>query len=719
MDNKRLAKSHPRETIEEHTGYLLKNYDTLKNEYPDLKINWEILRLAVLFHDLGKLNTRFQNKLYRKLKLPLLVDDGPGDEEIPHGNLSAAFLDKQKLKDAFDGDDLKILYQAIYYHHPRHIDKSKKDFLKAFIKSDLSRYIALDNIDLPFITKEPKGNFNSYIKKRIDYTPGDDWELFFRYVLTKGLLNRLDYAASGHIVVENPNRDLENKTLSFLEKKGGLREIQQYLLQHQEENNVVVASTGIGKTEAGLLWIGNNKGFFTLPLRVSINAIYTRIKRDDIGYNETALLHSDALSFLLKNTESNDYLIRYTRARQLSEPLTITTVDQLFKFVFKQEGFEPVLATLSYSKIIIDEIQMYSPEIVACILMGLKYISKSGGKFSILTATFPGVLHKFLKELGITYNYKEFILDRERHKVALMNTGILESVDEIIEMGKHSKVLVIVNTVRKAQEVYEALGDCGKKSLLHSRFIKRDRARREKEIMDFSTSDETGIWVTTQIVEASLDIDFDMLYTELSTIDGLFQRMGRCYRKRELKDHHINVKVFIKAPSGKGKIFDHKIFDLSKAALKRFDKKRISEKEKLAVVDEVYSLEKIKNTEYYKGIRDRLDFLEMLPAYQLDRNEVDKNFRNISSHTVIPISIHDKNKEGIRDIIGELDKLGYSPEDKTRRVTLLDEIKQLTVDVPYYLSEHIGEEFSIDRNNTIKIINLGYDASMGLKNKKG
>ena len=62
--------------------------------------------------------------------------------------------------------------------------------------------------------------------------------------------------------------------------------------------------------------------------------------------------------------------------------------------------------------------------------------------------------------------------------------------------------------------------------LLHSRFIRRDRNLLEQKIMEFSESDEVGIWVTTQIVEASLDIDFDILHTEMCTADSLLQRMG-------------------------------------------------------------------------------------------------------------------------------------------------------------------------------------------------
>lgn len=96
----------------------------------------------------------------------------------------------------------------------------------------------------------------------------------------------------------------------------------------------------------------------------------------------------------------------------------------------------------------------------------------------------------------------------------------------------NQKVLVICNTVSRAQEVYEKLRERNDSVwLLHSRFIRRDRNLLEQKIMEFSESDEAGIWVTTQIVEASLDIDFDILHTEMCTADSLLQRMGRCNRK--------------------------------------------------------------------------------------------------------------------------------------------------------------------------------------------
>ena len=81
MNKEYIAKTYPeRETIVEHTDRLIENYNILKKIYPNINIDWDILRLACLYHDLGKANRKFQDKIKGKQVLG----------EIPHG-LSTGF----------------------------------------------------------------------------------------------------------------------------------------------------------------------------------------------------------------------------------------------------------------------------------------------------------------------------------------------------------------------------------------------------------------------------------------------------------------------------------------------------------------------------------------------------------------------------------------------------------------------------------------------------
>lgn len=194
-------------------------------------------------------------------------------------------------------------------------------------------------------------------------------KLYVDYVLLKGFLHRLDYSASAHIQVEDTcDEKISDYIESFFIKHNFKENELQIFAKNNQENNVVaVGSTGLGKTEAALMWAQGDKAFFTLPLRISINAIFDRIK-DIINYKSVGLLHSAALDYLEEaETEFGISNAEWEQAKNLSYRITTCTVDQIFPFVFKYKGYERIYSTLAYSKVIIDEIQAYDPEITAII----------------------------------------------------------------------------------------------------------------------------------------------------------------------------------------------------------------------------------------------------------------------------------------------------------------------------------------------------------------
>ena len=109
-----------------------------------------------------------------------------------------------------------------------------------------------------------------------------------------------------------------------------------------------------------------------------------------------------------------------------------------------------------------------------------------------------------------------------------------------IVMSGH-KVLVVVNTVDTCQKMAEELGMLNP-ICYHSRFIEKDRKAIERNI------ENANLVIATQIVEVSLDIDFDWLYTECAPPDALAQRAGRVNRYR---DPNRNSQVIIFKPGEK------------------------------------------------------------------------------------------------------------------------------------------------------------------------
>ena len=128
-----------------------------------------------------------------------------------------------------------------------------------------------------------------------------------------------------------------------------------------------IAQTGMGKTEPDFYGLEIIK-VFTLPLKTAINEIYKRITKNIVEPKKKqliGLLHSDTYSKYIEDaSDDEDIDVYYNKTKQLSLPLTVCTLDQLFDFVYRYRGFELKLATLAYSKVIIDEVQMYSPDLL-------------------------------------------------------------------------------------------------------------------------------------------------------------------------------------------------------------------------------------------------------------------------------------------------------------------------------------------------------------------
>lgn len=650
---------------------------------------------ACRIHDLGKVNLVFQAMICPKLAEKFYIDVRK-TQQIPHGFLSAVTISLDEfddLSELFSDKDFGPFITAVYYHHDREdhynspaIRKYAEKYYMKQIEEYLNRKIRKLNCsnldDLLFRN-------NVYTGK---YIP--DSNAWKEYLLIKGLLNKFDYTVSAGYENAESVIDLHEKKLvknieKFLNGKE-LRPAQKFMKMNRDKNLIVIASTGSGKTEASLLWMNGEKSFYTLPLKVSSNAIYLRIK-ENYEYKDVALLHSDAMAVYLREYNGNEDIgEKYERSKMLSQPLTVCTVDQLFRFVYRALGTEIFAATLKYSKLVLDEIQAYEPRVIATIIYGLKMIQEMGGKFAIITATFPPVLKYFMEQYGLVegkqYIFKDFtgkeyqVEKYPRHKVEIRHSEM--NLDEIRLRGKNRKVLVICNTVSKAQKLYKKL-EGENVWLLHSKYIRRDRAFLERKIMGFSESGESGIWITTQIVEASLDIDFDILYTEMCTADSLLQRMGRCNRKGRYCPNEANIVVFDNrngVSEGKRRsVYEDKLYDRSLELLSKYEHILFSEDKKTAYMNEVYSVDGVKETIYFENIQKDLKlFSEIHPTeYSADEAEV----RDIRSVTIVPENVYVENQNLFEYGVEFLKKPNMSRE---ARSLIKSKLENLTLSLNLY-----------------------------------
>lgn len=715
MNCKYYAKSNPIETIKEHTDKLLENLEILKKTYGEKIVQvidmpenrfWQLMEIICKYHDVGKVYSGFQNEIRKNIGESLLQTKF-NNEQIKHEQISPMFVPYKEYE--LTKTERKLIYQAIYYHHERnnmlHIDR---ELLNEIIKEDIEPNALQIESELQIKIPELKTTYLGMVEGQARITEFDD--IYKDYCMMKGLLHRLDHCSSAWIPVEDATSDEISEFVENFMNNQNFRQndLQQFAKANQDKNVIVIGSTGMGKTEAALLWSNHDKTFFTLPLRISINAIYDRIK-ETIGYNHVGLLHSTAIDYLDDKNEENEFE-KIRQARNLYEKITTCTIDQIFPFVFKYRGYEKIYATLSYSKVVIDEVQAYSPEIVAVILKGLQMINNLNGKFMVMTATLPRIYKEKLEEMGIDFKYNEFIKDTTRHKIQLVDSGIEQDIEEIKENSKNKKVLIIVNTINKAIELYKKLKDnnMSNVNLLHSRFMQADRGEKERDIKEFSKNrNETGIWITTQIVEASLDIDFDMLYTEMSTLDSLFQRLGRCYRSREYCENLPNVKIYIKDTSGVGYIYDEEIYEKSIELLRPYNGAILQEKVKIDLVDKLYSKEMLQGTEFYKKFKEAFKILDNIIDYDTSKKDAQHILRDIDNIDVIPKIIYDENL----NLFGEYE----NEKEKKKKYEVKRKIDKLFISInsknKWKLSNFITECPYIKGKY---IIDTKYDKEIGL-----
>jgi len=686
-------------TIREHTDKLLENLQKLKDYYrkeieelipkglpAGLKERfWEILELACEYHDYGKIHCKFQEKLGNKNIKPI-----KGLPEVRHNLLSPVFANVE--------DELirKIVRLLVLHHHPVEVEEVPVESVEKVLKEEFK----FEKNPISFMLKKKEEDYLRDDVAKMFKIPVDGLIPYYR--LLKGLLLRIDHASSSKQAKEVEDRP-PGDTLSFVDEffkkhRKTPYEMQIFVRDNRDRNLVVIAPTGAGKTEAGFIYI-QKKGFFMLPYRVSANGIYMRA--EGIFGDYAGLLHSSALSYVLEregnkediqNNQEGTAFLNYFLSRNFAKPIIISTPDQLMHFVFRYKGFEKYYATALYSRLVIDELQSYDPITLAFIVQGLEVLAQNGGKFLVMTATFPEFLRERFESMGVvfkTFNTQE----KPYHHVQVIDDSIDNYVEKMIELSQKAKVLVVVNTVRKAIELKEKFKEAGLQNvkLLHSRFILKDKKEKEREVMEFFNSQEKGLWITTQLAEVSLDLDADYLFTELSTADSLIQRMGRCNRKGQKSTDEPNVFVFTRDCSGVGPVYYK---HLHEGTLRNLKDGLWDWDFKWKLVEKVYSESALKGTEYWKNFRRAESYIKSLwdgaDSLIRSKSEAQDLFRDINAVQVIPSQF----KEEVESLIQEWER---AKGDFVRRAKLLNDILEYSFSLPAWSIKELEKQRIHDR----------------------
>lgn len=361
----------------------------------------------------------------------------------------------------------------------------------------------------------------------------------------KGLLVAADHYASA--MCEKTEEMLKGafKTphLEFYNRRDNLYPLSLIDASDNRKHTIVTAPTGAGKTDF-LIRRCTGRFFYTLPFQASINAMYSRLNSDlqtDNPNLDIRILHASSRVILNNNGSSKE---EKALQDKVGSSVKVLTPHQMASIVFGTRGFEAMLLDLMGCDVVLDEIHTYTDVTKAIVLKIVEVLNHFNCKIHIGTATMPSVLYKDILRILNEENVYQVKLEPEtldsfdRHIIhKAEDFGHVESLIEQA-LNEQQKVLIVCNRVSTAQNLYlkvKESSSCNRIMLIHSRFKRKDRADLEHRLINkFDAGKEPCLVVSTQVVEVSLDISFDMMITEAAPLDSLIQRFGRINRKRSL-----------------------------------------------------------------------------------------------------------------------------------------------------------------------------------------
>lgn len=504
----------------------------------NLGLDATIAKRGAILHDIGKTSTLFQQSLQKNFHRP------PGFV-FRHEIASLFFISLLSEDEKHPVIDMIVAHHKSIYQDtggkgildmvendpdclPRHL----KEF-EIWCKDALSILSILGFEITPIDLQQAEVNFCEVV----DYCESKT----YGYSQWKGVLIAADYLASaleGYSDALLKRLYIKPDLSYYHSRKSELYPLSMLPSEDERIHTMVTAPTGAGKTDF-LIRRCKGRVFYTLPFQASINAMYERIKEDLKETNaDVRLLHA-ASSIKLDNGKIEEKILQ----RHIGASVKVLTPHQLASLAFATKGYEAMIADLKGCDVILDEIHTYSETTQAIVLKIVEILCNIGCKVHIGTATMPIVLYNRLIDiLGGKENVYEVSLPDEvlntfdRHIVHKADS--IESLKAIIDeaIKEKQKILMVCNQVKRSQKLYTNLVDNYPdvlKMLVHSRYKRGKRSQLESDLRNiYNNCPEACLVVSTQVVEVSLDISFDLMITECAPIDALIQRFGRINRKR-------------------------------------------------------------------------------------------------------------------------------------------------------------------------------------------
>ena len=663
--------SHPNKLLENHIKNMISPDDD------------ELGKQVKLYHDIAKLKNNFQ----------IYIRDTSNDKlDKNHSLLSAYFF---LLNSKFDEILTLFGFLVIVSHHGNVVNlmtlsREANKFFKN--QKELEQWDevagAAKNIKIYSELSTKKDEFLDRAEKLRQYLVLSQYRHKFTYedfINFKSLYSNLIYSDKFEAIFSMPKQENKDIPIDVLEasiknlppnkKRDAFRNFVLNNFDKERKLFTLTAPTGYGKTLTALnfaLKFNKSRIIYALPFTSIIDQTYDIVAKI---YKNSDILVSKAHHKTTIGEENLTKEDRYSKIKFLMESfsgeINITTLYQLIFALFGNKNKDNVkFNQLKNSVVIIDEAQAIPYNFRKDFILLCEIISQRLGTiFIFMSATMPVIKSEKFKEISNL----DYFSKQDRYVIKWLDIGGEdELLEKICEAASDKNTLVVVNTIKKAQELFTKLRDKFSCFCLNG-YMYDDHKRATIEAVrcaiDKSKVDPLAskiLLISTQSIEAGVDLDFDIGFREVSPISSIIQTAGRV--NRHFGATRGELYVFPEISKFTNLIYGD-LYKVSGAILSDLKQKEVRESEIL----EISNL-------YFQKISNQLENLHIKSEIEkLEFENINQKIEEIMNDNYKQTIIIEPKENFIKDFEAKIFEIKNSPNEKfTIRDLFKNHIRKLS-----------------------------------------
>jgi len=393
-------------------------------------------------------------------------------------------------------------------------------------------------------------------------------EEYFKNNLSENIFDVKTYL--NHLRSSNPRFDTK-KDINQIRNKF-IEEIDHFNFYKENNFHTITAPTGIGKTFSCLLFaeklrkeLSKARIIYCLPYTSIIDQNYNEFRKIikfklkktyDEKPQRYLVKHHHLEPKIIKNRQQEEYKYKdYLNDLLLTETwqsaVVVTTFVQLFHSIFTNNNRALLkFHNIVNSIIILDEIQSIDPEYYPLIREVFNVLAERFNTyFLLMTATQPKIFpeEKISNVVNPDIYMTNEIFDRVSLNIDLTEKTLDDFIQYFIKNFSEDNCLIVLNTKKIAVEFYKEIRKVFENYhvyCLTNYLIPRDKAKKIDEINSLLNNEEKVIVISTQLIEAGVDLDFKNVYRDIAPLDSIIQVAGRCNRNGKYGKEGGNMMVF-------------------------------------------------------------------------------------------------------------------------------------------------------------------------------